>query len=170
MKKIVLAFLLALFAGVSSAQLVHTKGQMSFGVRGGGAYHGWNVGLMYDYNFNNQIALLVEVDRESAKFEFSDFNNKYLFGVGANFNIWNPKPSLYFQASVCGNMGYDVWKCNVVDWTHEYVVFGANAGLGLEIIPWNHVSLLLKGRQWILFGGGDSYAKPDYSLGLKINW
>lgn len=170
MKKIVLAFLLVLVASVSSAQLVHTKGQMSLGVRGGGAYHGWNVGLMYNYYFNNQIALLVELDREHAKFEFSEFQNQFLLGVGADFNIWNPKPWLYFQASACANIGHDVWECTVMDWTHEYTVFGANVGLGFEIVPWNHVSLLLKGRQWILFGGGDSYAKPDYSLGLKINW
>lgn len=170
MKKIVLAFLLTLFAGVSSAQLVHTKGQMSLGVRGGGAYHGWNVGLLYDYYFNNKIALLVEFDRERAKFEFSEFNNKFLLGVGADFNVWNPKPKLFVQTSVCANVGRDVWECTVMDWTHDCVVFGANAGLGLEIVPWNHVSLLLKGRQWVLFGGGDSYAKPDYSLGLKINW
>lgn len=170
MKKIILALLLTLFAGTASAQLVHAEGQMGLGIRGGGGYHGWNVGLMYNYQFTNRIALLVELDREKAKFEFSDFTNNFLVGVGANFRVWRPTTWLYMHLSTCGNIGYDIWKCNVADWTHEYVVFGANAGLDFEFIPWEHVSLVLKGRQWVLFGGGDSYAKPDYSFGVKVNW
>ncbi len=170
MKRVVLALLIALVAGVASAQLVHTKGQMGLGVRGGGAYNGWNIGLMYDYHFNNTIALLVEVDRESAKFEFSDFTNKFLIGAGANFKIWNPKTWLYMHASASGNVGYDKWECTVMDWTHETAVYGASVGLDFEFIPWTHVSLVAKGRQWLLFGDGDSYAKPDYSLGVMFNW
>lgn len=170
MKRIVLALLLALVGSVASAQLIHSKGQMGLGVRGGGAYNGWNVGMMYDYHFNNDVALLVELDQERAEFEFSHFTNTILLGVGASFKVWNPKTWLYMHLSASGNVGYDIWDCKVMDWTHENVVFGVSGGLDFEIIPFNHVSFVVKARQWLLFGDGDSYAKPDYSLGVKFNW
>lgn len=170
MKRIAFLILFTLVASITSAQLVHSKGQMGLGVRGGGAYHGWNIGVMYDYHFNNEVALLVEVDREKADFEYSHFTNTILLGVGANFKVWNPTTWLYMHGSVAGNVGYDIWDCKIIDWKHEHVVYGANAGIDFEFIPWNHVSFVVKGRQFLLFGDGDSYAKPDYSLGVKFNW
>lgn len=171
MKRIYL-ILLTLFCvvGCCNAQLIHSKGQMGLGVRGGGAYHGWNIGLMYNYQFSNDIALLVELDREKAKFEFSNFTNTVLLGVGANFRVWKPTIWLNMHLSATGNVGYDIWDCTVVDWKHENTVFGGCVGLDFEFTPWSHVSLVTKGRQWMLFGSGDSYAKPDYSLGVKVNW
>ena len=170
MRKFIVSVVLLFFSISASAQLIHTKGQMGAGFRGGVGFNGYNLGLMYNYHFNNNVALLVELDREKAEFQFSDFTNTILLGTGANIKVWNPTLWLFMHGSVAGNIGYDKWDCNVLDWKHENIVYGANAGFDLEAYPWHFLSVVLKARQWVLFGGGDSYAKPDFSLGVKYNW
>ena len=169
-KKIIISIIMLLSSMISSAQLIHTQGQMGVGVRGGIGINGYNIGMIYNYQFNNTVALLVEVDREKAKFEYSKFTNSILFGSGVNLKIWNPTLWLFIHGSAAGNIGYDLWDCTVLDWKHENIVYGANGGIDLEAYPWHFLSFVLKARQWVLFGDGDSYAKPDFSLGIKYNW
>lgn len=170
MKRIVIALMFIISSVATSAQLVHTKGQMGAGLRGGIGYNGYNLGAMYNYQFNNDVAMLIELDREKAEFDYSHFTNTVLLGAGANLKLWNPALWLFMHGSVSGNVGYDIWDCKVVEWTHENIVYGANIGLDFEAYPWHFLSVVLKARQWVLFGEGDSYAKPDFSLGVKYNW
>lgn len=170
MKRIYIVMMLFITSLSASAQLQHTKGQMGAGFRGGIGYNGYDLGLMYNYHFNNDVALLVELDREKAEFDYSDFTNTILLGTGVNVLLWNPTLWLYMHGSATANIGYDEWDCKVVDWTHENIVYGASAGIDFEAYPWHFLSVVLKARQWILFDDGSSYAKPDFSLGVKYNW
>ena len=42
--------------------------------------------------------------------------------------------------------------------------------LALEAYPWHFLSVMIKARQFLLFGKGMNYLKPDFSLGIKYNW
>ena len=168
--KRVITILMLFMCMNASAQLVHTKGQMGAGFRGGIGYNGYNLGVMYNYQFNNDVALLVELDREKAEFDYSHFTNTLLLGTGVNIKLWNPTLWLFVHGSATGNIGYDIWNCTVLEWKHENIVYGLNGGVDFETYPWHFLSVVLKARQWVLFGDGDSYAKPDCSLGVKYNW
>lgn len=170
MKNFIFSVVVLLFSISASAQLIHTNGQMGAGFRAGFGYNGYNLGLMYDYHFNNNVALLVELDREKAEFEYSHFTNSILLGTGVNIKVWNPTLWLFLHGSAAGNIGYDIWDCKVLDWKRENIIYGANMGFDIEAYPWHFLSVVLKARQWILFGDGDSYEKPDFSLGVKYNW
>ena len=177
MKKIAMIFL-ALFCamGCCNAQLVHTKGKMGVGIRGGvstrmfSGWRGYDIGLFYHYYTSPQMGIVVELDREKMEFKHSDFKNTVLLGVGGEYAVWKPTKWMMMELSLLGNVGYDVWDCTVMDWREEHFVFGANGGFALEFYPWHFLSFMLKGRQFALFGRGDSYVKPDISLGVKVNW
>ena len=177
MKKIAI-IVLALFCaiGCCNAQLVHTKGKMGVGFRGGVStrlfnyWRGYDIGLFYHYYTSPQMGIVVELDREKMEFKHSDFTNTVLLGVGCEYTVWKPTTWMMMELSLLGNVGYDVWDCTVMDWREEHFVFGANGGFALEFYPWHFLSFMLKGRQFVLFGHGDSYAKPDISLGVKVNW
>lgn len=183
MKKIAM-IVLALFCamGCCNAQLVHTKGKMGVGIRGGvstrlfsglAVDYGWrghDIGLFYHYYTSPQMGIVVELDREKMEFKHSDFKNSVLLGVGGEYAVWKPTKWMMMELSLLGNVGYDVWDCTIMDWREEHFVFGANGGFALEFYPWHFLSFMLKGRQFALFGRGDSYVKPDISLGVKVNW
>lgn len=175
MKRIfVLFFILVCAAMTCNAQLIHTKGKMGIGVRGGIGWiksnHSRNIGLMYHYYTSNKTGIFVEIDREKARFRNSEFTNHFMVGAGFEYAVWKPCKWLYMNLSVAGNFGYDEWDCTIMDWTERHFVGGANAGFGLEAYPWHFLSFTLKARQFMIFGKGMNYLKPDFSLGLKYNW
>lgn len=156
----------------STAQLVHTKGQMGVGARYGIGYKGWDLGLLYKYQITDKLGLIAELDREDAEFDYSDCE-ALLLGVGCDYMLWNPTLWLFFHASACGNIGHDGWDCNVINWKHDAMVYGGSVGVDAEMFPikkLTNLSFIIKVRQWILASDGDVYAKPDYSLGVKWNW
>ncbi|MBQ6561301.1 MAG: conjugal transfer protein TraO [Paludibacteraceae bacterium] len=172
MKKIYMIFL-ALFCaiGCCNAQLIHTKGQMGLGFRWGKAYkNDYNIGLFYNLYTSEKLGLLIELDREKAEFEFSKFTNQFLLGVGCEVAVWHPSPKFYINLDLAGNIGYDQWDCTVMDWQEKHIVGGANAGVGFELYPWHFLSFVLKAREFMIYGKGMNYLKPDYSLGVKVNW
>ena len=72
--------------------------------------------------------------------------------------------------NLAGNIGYDHWDCKIMDWKEKHIIGGANAGLGFELYPWHFLSFVLKAREFMLYGKGMNYLKPDFSLGVKVNW
>lgn len=171
----VILFALICAVGCCNAQLIHTKGKMGLGFRGGVSsrvayHHGYNLGLFYNYYTSNQFSVLVEVDREKAEFEYSKFTNQFLVGVGCEYAVWKPTKWLYMNLNLCGNIGFDEWDCKVMDWKQRNVIGGANGGFALEAYPCHFLSIVAKARQFVLFGKGMNYLKPDFSLGIKVNW
>lgn len=171
---IALAVMMTCFAMAGEAQLIHTKGKMGVGFRGGIGWfrsnEAWNIGLMYHYYTSNSTGIIIEIDREKARLPKSKFTNHFLIGVGFENAIWKPCKWLYMNLSLAGNFGYDEWVCNHTHWTESHCVGGANTGFGLEAYPWHFMSVTLKARQFLLFGKGMNYLKPDFSLGVKYNW
>lgn len=174
MKKVLTILLFITFTISANAQLIHTKGKMGVGVRGGIGWiksnHAYNLGLMYHYYTGNKTGILVEVDREKAEFEYSNFTNHFLVGAGFEYAVWKPCKWLYMNLNFCGNFGYDEWNCKIMDWKEKHFIGGANGGFALEAYPWHFLSVMLKARQFLLFGKEMNYLKPDFSLGLKYNW
>lgn len=181
MKRVYMILLALICAvGCCDAQLIHTKGQMGLGFRGGVGLPtrvssidrsiGYNIGLFYNLYTSNQLGLLIELDREKKEFRFSDFTNQVLLGVGCEYAVWKPCKWLYMNLDLCGNVGYDEWNCTVMDWDEKHLVFGMNGGWAMEAYPWHFLSFVLKARQFVLFGKGENYLKPDFSLGVKANW
>ncbi|MBR6596710.1 MAG: conjugal transfer protein TraO [Paludibacteraceae bacterium] len=165
--------LLALFCAVSccNAQLIHTKGKMGLGFRWGkGTKNDYNIGLFYNLYTSEKLGLLIELDREKAQFDYSNFTNQFLLGVGCEAVVWNPRPRFYMNLSLAGNIGYDQWDCTIMDWQEKHVVGGANGGWSIEVYPWHFLSFVFKAREFLLFGKGMNYVKPDFSLGMKVNW
>ena len=172
MKKIYM-ILLALFCafGCCNAQLVHTKGKMGVGFRWGkGTKNDYNIGMFYNLYTSEKLGLLIEVDREKAQFDYSNFTNQFLAGVGIEIAVWKPAQWLYMNLSLAGNVGYDQWDCTVMDWQEKHIVGGANGGWSLEAYPWNFLSFVLKAREFMIYCKGMNYVKPDFSLGVKVNW
>lgn len=172
MKRIYVLLIVMLGAfQISNAQLVHTKGKMGVGFRGGiGTKNEYNIGLFYHYYTSSQLGVFLEVDREKAKFDHSNFTNQFLVGVGCEYAFWKPCKWLYMNLSLAGNIGYDEWICTIMDWQEKHLFGGLNGGFGLEAYPWHFLSFVLKARQFVLFGKGENYFKPDFSLGVKFNW
>jgi len=172
MKRIYM-ILLALFCafGCCNAQLIHTKGKMGLGFRGGiGTKNDYNIGMFYNLYTSEKLGLLIELDREKAEFEFSNFTNQFLAGVGLEIAVWNPRPWMYLNLSIAGNIGYDQWDCKIMDWQEKHIVGGANGGAGFEFYPWHFLSFVVKAREFLVYGKGMNYVKPDFSLGVKVNW
>lgn len=170
--------LLALICAVGccDAQLIHTKGKMGIGFRGGVGtrtfqrWKGYNLGIFYNYYTSNQLGIIVEVDREKMEFKHSEFTNQFLLGVGCEYAVWKPTKWLYMNLNLSGNFGFDVWDCTITDWKESHFLGGLNGGFGLEAYPCHFLSFVLKARQFVLFGKGMNYLKPDFSLGVKVNW
>ncbi|MCQ2088111.1 MAG: conjugal transfer protein TraO [Bacilli bacterium] len=170
MRRIIFTLVLSALTMCASAQLYHAKGNMGVGFRGGFGYNGYDLGLMYDYHLSDKVGLMLELDREKAEFTYTDFSNMFLLGLGADYAVWHPATWLYMHIGATGNIGYDVWDCKVMDWTEKHAVYGLSGGLDFEAYATQWLSFVLKARQWMLWGGGDSYVKPDFSLGVKVNW
>lgn len=171
--KRIYAVLLALFCVVCccNAQLIHTKGQMGVGVRWGkGIKNDYNIGMFYNLYRNEKLGLLIELDREKAEFQFSEFTNQFLLGAGCEVAVWKPCTWFYLNLDLCGNIGYDKWVCTVMDWEEKHVVGGFNGGLAFEFYPWHFLSFVIKTREFLLYGKGMNYLKPDFSAGIKVNW
>ncbi|MEE1064361.1 MAG: hypothetical protein UH071_11915, partial [Paludibacteraceae bacterium] len=84
--------------------------------------------------------------------------------------VWKPRPWLYMNLDLAGNIGYDQWDCTVVDLQEKHIVCGFNGGWSLEAYPWHFLSFVLKAREFMIYGKGMNYVKPDFSLGMKFNW
>ncbi len=165
--------LLALFCVVGScnAQLIHTKGKMGIGFRWGkGTKNDYNLGLFYNLYTSEKLGFLVELDREKAQFDYSNFTNQFLLGVGCEVAVWKPCQWLYLNLNLAGNIGYDQWDCTIMDWQEKHVVGGANGGVAFEAYPWHFLSFVIKTREFLIYGKGMNYVKPDFSLGVKVNW
>ncbi|MCQ2190967.1 MAG: hypothetical protein MJY63_04970 [Paludibacteraceae bacterium] len=171
--KSVYIILLTLFCvvGCCDAQLIHTKGQMGAGLRWGvGTRNDYNVGMFYNLYRNEKLALLVELDREKSEFWASYFTNQFLLGAGCEVAVLKPCTWFYMNLDVCGNIGFDQWECKFMDWTEKHVVGGVNGGLAFEFYPWHFLSFVIKSREFLIYGKGMNYLKPDFSVGVKVNW
>lgn len=168
--------------GCCNAQLVHTKGKMGAGLRGGiGTHNCYNFGLFYHYYISDKIGVYLEVDHEKSfveqhyvkevhKEDDIDFTNQFMIGVGCEYVVYRPTKWLLMELSLAGNIGRDHWDSNINHWDEKHLVGGLNGGFGLEAYPWQRVSFMVKARQFVLFGKGMNYLKPDFSLGVKVNW
>lgn len=148
------------------------RGTMGVGLRGGlglGTRSLFSIGMMYHYYFVERLGIYLEVDHNKSVFDYSDFDSHWI-GVGCEYTVWRPCKWLYMNLSLAGNMGCDRWDCAVMDWTEKHFVGGLNGGFGLEAYPWRSFSLVVKGRQYALFGKGENYFVPDVSFGFKVNW
>lgn len=154
-----------------SAELTHVKGVHAVGVRGGiGTKSDYDVGVTYSYYFNSKTALLLEADYERAKFGMSDFSGVVLVSPGVVYSVWNPAVWFYMNLSVGASVGYDNWRCDIVDEEVSGLVYGANVGYSLEFFPSSRISCLLKAQQYLLFGNDDQYLKPLFSVGVRYNF
>lgn len=184
MKRIyVILFALICAVGCCNAQVIHEKGKMGLGFRGGISsfiggikekcnwHRGYNLGLFYNYCLNDRLSLIAEVDHEKLEYEYSNYNNPFLLGIGCEYAVWKPTKWLYINLSYCANIGYEVWDCKVMDWTERHLIGGVNGGFAIEAYPCHFLSFVGKTRQFVLYGKGMSdYLKPDVSLGIKVNW
>lgn len=166
---IIVAFFVSVYS--QSAELTHVKGVHAVGVRGGiGTKSDYDVGLTYSYYFNSKTALLLEADYERAKFGMSDFSGVVLVSPGVVYSVWNPAVWFYMNLSVGASVGYDNWRCDIVDEEVSGMVYGANVGYSLEFFPSSRISCLLKAQQYMLFGNDDQYLKPLFSVGVRYNF
>lgn len=166
---IIVAFFVSVYS--QSAELTHVKGVHAVGVRGGiGTKSDYDVGLTYSYYFNSKTALLLEADYERAKFGTSDFSGVVLVSPGVVYSVWNPAVWFYMNLSVGASVGYDNWRCDIVDEEVSGMVYGANVGYSLEFFPSSRISCLIKAQQYLLFGNDDQYLKPLFSVGVRYNF
>lgn len=166
---IIVAFFVSVYS--QSAELTHVKGVHAVGVRGGiGTKSDYDVGLTYSYYFNSKTALLLEADYERAKFGMSDFSGVVLVSPGVVYSVWNPAVWFYMNLSVGASVGYDNWRCDIVDEEVSGMVYGANVGYSLEFFPSSRISCLIKAQQYMLFGNDDQYLKPLFSVGVRYNF
>lgn len=166
---IIVAFFVSVYS--QSAELTHVKGVHAVGVRGGiGTKSDYDVGVTYSYYFNSKTALLLEADYERAKFGMSDFSGVVLVSPGVVYSVWNPAVWFYMNLSVGASVGYDNWRCDIVDEEVSGMVYGANVGYSLEFFPSSRISCLLKAQQYLLFGNDDQYLKPLFSVGVRYNF
>lgn len=166
---IIVAFFVSVYS--QSAELTHVKGVHAVGVRGGiGTKSDYDVGLTYSYYFNSKTALLLEADYERAKFGTSDFSGVVLVSPGVVYSVWNPAVWFYMNLSVGASVGYDNWRCDIVDEEVSGMVYGANVGYSLEFFPSSRISCLIKAQQYMLFGNDDQYLKPLFSVGVRYNF
>lgn len=166
---IIVAFFVSVYS--QSAELTHVKGVHAVGVRGGiGTKSDYDVGLTYSYYFNSKTALLLEADYERAKFGMSDFSGVVLVSPGVVYSVWNPAVWFYMNLSVGASVGYDNWRCDIVDEEVSGMVYGANVGYSLEFFPSSRISCLIKAQQYMLFGNDDQYLKPLFSVGVRCNF
>ena len=166
---IIVAFFVSVYS--QSAELTHVKGVHAVGVRGGiGTKSDYDVGVTYSYYFNSKTALLLEADYERAKFGMSDFSGVVLVSPGVVYSVWNPAVWFYMNLSVGASVGYDNWRCDIVDEEVSGMVYGANVGYSLEFFPSSRISCLLKAQQYMLFGNDDQYLKPLFSVGVRYNF
>ena len=166
---IIVAFFVSVYS--QSAELTHVKGVHAVGVRGGiGTKSDYDVGLTYSYYFNSKTALLLEADYERAKFGMSDFSGVVLVSPGVVYSVWNPAVWFYMNLSVGASVGYDNWRCDIVDEEVSGMVYGANVGYSLEFFPSSRISCLIKAQQYLLFGNDDQYLKPLFSVGVRYNF
>lgn len=166
---IIVAFFVSVYS--QSAELTHVKGVHAVGVRGGiGTKSDYDVGVTYSYYFNSKTALLLEADYERAKFGTSDFSGVVLVSPGVVYSVWNPAVWFYMNLSVGASVGYDNWRCDIVDEEVSGMVYGANVGYSLEFFPSSRISCLIKAQQYMLFGNDDQYLKPLFSVGVRYNF
>lgn len=166
---IIVAFFVSVYS--QSAELTHVKGVHAVGVRGGiGTKSDYDVGVTYSYYFNSKTALLLEADYERAKFGMSDFSGVVLVSPGVVYSVWNPAVWFYMNLSVGASVGYDNWRCDIVDEEVSGMVYGANVGYSLEFFPSSRISCLIKAQQYLLFGNDDQYLKPLFSVGVRYNF
>jgi hypothetical protein len=151
--------------------LIHVKGMQSVGIRGGiGTKNKYDVGLTYNYSFDQKYTLISELDHEEATFGYSDFTNVFLYSVGADYAVWQPTNWCYLNLGLGACVGYDKWHADIVDDTQEGWVYGAQAGMNVEVFPWPFLSFDLKAQQYLLFGNKDQYLKPNFSIGIRYNF
>lgn len=151
--------------------LSHVKGYQSVGLRGGhGTKNRFDIGMTYAYCFNEKMSFLVELDHERALFGNSDFTNLFLVSPGIEHNLMNPVRWFYWHWGMGAAVGIDRWDNRIIHQRVQGWVFGAQVGTGVEFIPWNKFSFVLKGQQYVLFGNDDSYFKPNISLALRYNF
>lgn len=156
-------------------QLSHVRGCQSVGIRGGkGTKNLYDLGLTYAYCFNNKLSLLVEVDHErwnSKPYEFTQFMNVISVSPGIEHNILNPTKWFYWHWGIGAVVGYDKWTTVTLDnKVDKAFCYGAQAGSGVEFIPWTRCSFVLKGQQYVMFSKVRNYLKPNFSLAIRINF
>lgn len=159
------------FAEHEKVSLLHTKGQQAIGARfGKGTKNKFDVGLEYERCFNQRAGLLCQLDMERATFGNSEFSNQFLFGAGIEIMCFHPKPWMFIDLNLMGNVGYDQWTCEELEAEKSGIVGGANIGAALEMYPAKKVAIVLGGQQFLLFGNDTNYLKPNFSLGVRYVW
>lgn len=168
---IALFSLSSVYAEHEKISILHTKGQQAVGARfGKGTKNKFDVGLEYELCFNQRTALLCQIDMERATFGNSDFSNQFLFGGGVEIMCFHPATWMFIDIDLMGNVGYDKWTCEALDAEKSGIVGGANVGTTFEFYPTQKLAIVLGAQQYLLFGNGDSYLKPNFSLGLRYVW
>lgn len=159
------------FYCLQAQELTHVKGIHAIGVRGGiGTKNKYDVGLTYNYHFNSNMALCVEVDHEKAQFGHSEFTNILLLSPGVDYSPFNPWNWSYLTINLSASVGYDRWTCLEIHEKKSGIVYGANTGISWEVIPWHFLSFVIKAQEYILFGNNDQYLKPLFTLGIRYNF
>lgn len=172
-----LSFLVAIFS-ISSVfaehekiSLLHTKGQQAVGLRyGKGTKNKFDLGAEYELCFNQRSALLCQADFEKASFGNSDFTNQFLIGAGLEIMCFHPVKWMFIDIDLMGNVGYDKWECEALDAKKSGVIGGANIGTAIEFYPIEKISIVLGGQQYLLFGNGTNYLKPNFYVGIRYVW
>ena len=151
--------------------LSHVTGCQSVGARvGHGTKNKIDFGLTYAYCFNTRMSLLVELDHETAQFGNTKFTNYILVSPGIEHNLLNPAKCFYWHWGIGPAVGYDRWYSDYVNEEKRCFCYGAQLGTGVEFIPKNKISFVLKAQQYVLFGSGDNYLKPNFSFAVRFNF
>ena len=175
--KYIIAILFSLFAITyvlaehEESSLLHTKGHQSLGARyGKGTKNRFDIGLEYQRCFSPRTGLLCQLDMEKASFGNSEFTNQFLLGAGLEIMCFHPTSWMFIDLNLIGNVGYDSWSCEILDAKKSGIVGGANIGGAIELYPTNKVSVIIGGQQYLLFGNGTNYLKPNFYLGIRYVW
>jgi len=149
----------------------HARGFNQIGLRAGiGTENKIAYGLSYNYHFNTNTSLSVELDREEAVFGYTDFTNQILIAPGVDYAFWQPSNFLYFHAGISACVGMDSWKSQLVSESTDILIYGVNVGLNSEVYIGSYLSAVIKAQQYFLTGDGYSYLKPNFSLSLRYNF
>lgn len=129
----------------------------------------WDVGLTYNYHFNNKISIICEADYENGEFGKTEFNG-FVIAPGAEYAPWNPARWFFLSLSLQACIGYDIWTSKIVDAKYSGIVGGAVGGIGFEFLPWDFLGLQLKAQEYFIVGNDDQYLKPMFSFAIKYNF
>lgn len=173
----IITFLISLFATASlfaeheKVSLLHTGGHQSMGVRyGKGTKNKFDIGMEYQRCFSQRTGLICQLDMERAVFGNSEFSNQFLLGAGLEVMCFHPQTWMFVDIDLMGNVGYDKWTCEALEAEKSGIVGGTNIGGKMEIYPGKRVCIVLGGQQYLLFGNGTNYLKPNFYIGLRYVW